>query len=61
MLDVLKAPFPAGEPAIAYSYWAYCYARDVLKSPFELGEPAIFTDPYYAGLYRNFVDHVAQR
>lgn len=61
MLDVLKAPFPAGEPAIAYSYLAYSYTRDVLKAPFPLGGPAIFADAYYADLYRKSVDHVAQR
>ena len=40
--DILKKPFPLGEPAIAKNAsYSVDYARDVLKGPFPLGEPAI--------------------
>ncbi len=45
--DVLKGPFPAGEPAIAKdAMLSYDYARDVLKGPFAAGEPAILNSAY---------------
>jgi hypothetical protein len=50
--DLLKGPFPLGEPAIAkYPTYAYFYAYEILKGPFPLGEPEIAKDPEYAYLY----------
>ena len=41
-LNVLQAPFPEGEAAIATdAAYSYCYARYVLKAPFKLGEKVI--------------------
>ena len=40
--DVLRAPFPAGEGAIAKDpYSAFFYALNVLRAPFPAGEAAI--------------------
>jgi hypothetical protein len=40
--NILKGPFPLGEPTIAkHAMAAYQYARDILKGPFPLAEPAI--------------------
>jgi hypothetical protein len=50
--DILKAPFPLGEPVIAQNpYYSYLYAKFVLKGPFPLGEPVIATDPYSSYRY----------
>ena len=54
--DILKAPFPAGEEAIAKDYakdyaYAYYYARDVLKGPFPAGEEAIAKSAEYSYYY----------
>ena len=51
-VDILSAPFPAGEEAIAKSAgYAYDYAADALKGPFPAGEAAIAKDEYFASLY----------
>ena len=50
--DILKGPFPLGEPAIAKESWrAFWYAAEILKDPFPLGEPAIAKDPQWAYYY----------
>lgn len=44
-LNVLKAPFPLGEPVMAKSpVKAYVYATEVLKAPFPSGGEAILQD-----------------
>lgn len=49
---ILKAPFPAGESAIAQSpKYAYQYAKLVLKAPFPAGEPAIVKSPAFSFFY----------
>jgi type II restriction/modification system DNA methylase subunit YeeA len=54
--DILKHPFPLGEPAISTDASAsYYYSRYVLKGPSPLGEPAIAKDPYYQALYKEFL------
>jgi hypothetical protein len=54
--DILKGPFPLGEPAIAkHPMCAHWYALYVLKGPFPLGEPAIAKYPYYAYEYARWV------
>jgi hypothetical protein len=54
--DILKSPFPLGEPAIAKdSDAAYWYARYVLQGPFPLGEPAIAKGSDAAYWYARYV------
>ncbi len=53
--QIMCAPFPAGEKAIASKdYNAYRYAEEVLQGPFPLGEPTIWPSKYVYGYYRNF-------
>jgi hypothetical protein len=50
--DILKKPFPLGEPAIAkHPVYAYYYATDILKGPFPLGEPVTAKHGYWASTY----------
>jgi len=50
--NVLKAPFPEGEAAIATSAsYSFYYALNVLKSPFQLGEKTIAKDSEYSHRY----------
>lgn len=50
--NVLRKPFPLGEPAIAKeTSYSHLYAYDVLKKPFPLGEPAIAKDASYSYFY----------
>ena len=51
--DVLKAPFPLGEEAIASSSLAFQYAKYVLKAPFPLGERTIARYADLSYLYAN--------
>ena len=56
VLNVLKAPWPAGEPAIAKdTRSAYDYAHYVLKAPWPAGEPAIAKDAHRAFEYARFL------
>jgi hypothetical protein len=51
-LDVLKAPFPAGEEAIAENAeYSYRYAFYVLKAPFPAAEAAIAENAGWAYCY----------
>ncbi len=55
-LNVLKGPFPEGEPAIArHLHLAYRYARHVIKRPFPEAELAIAQDPELAFWYARYV------
>lgn len=50
--DVVKGPFPAGEPIIARSAeYSYLYALFILKKPFPAGEPIIARSAEYSYLY----------
>ena len=54
--NILKRPFPLGEPAISQNaQYACSYARYVLHRRFELGEPAIYSKPYLATDYTRFL------
>jgi hypothetical protein len=57
-LDVIKAPFPKGEHAIAQSpVFSYLYALRILKAPFPKGEHAIAQSSDHSCLYAMEVLH----
>jgi hypothetical protein len=54
--DVIKGPFPQGEPAIARDpEYSFLYVKDVLKAPFPMGEPAISQTIYFSYHYASNV------